>query len=123
MLNDGSKIQIEIADTEARRRLGLMHRTYLAANSGMLFIHPSPSILGVWMKNTLIPLDILFLSDDGTIVSMLEDLPPCRQDPCPISRSSTKARYMLEVNAGVIAQHRLETGQRLTLGLPNVSEE
>jgi len=81
----------------------------------MLFVHKDQAVRGVWMKNTLIPLDVLFLSDDGKLISLLPNLQPCTKDPCPISTSAGKARYMLEVNAGFIDKHRIKTGQILLL--------
>lgn len=109
------RIDIEIVDTEALRALGLMHRNHLAENQGMLFVHSDQTIRHVWMKNTLIALDIIFLSDDGKIVSVLRNLPPCAQDPCPISASSAPAQYMLEVNAGFIDKHGIQPGQEVLL--------
>ena len=105
------KIDAEIADNETLRQNGLMHRKHLAENHGMLFVYPGQAIRAVWMKNTLIPLDVLFLSENGKIVSLLRGLTPCEQTPCPISRSSTDAHYMLEVNAGFIDRHRIKVGQ------------
>ena len=67
------------------------------------------------MKNTLIPLDVLFLSNNGKVISMLHDLQPCIQEPCPIFTSMDKAQYMLEVTAGFIDKHRIEVGQTLIL--------
>ena len=112
------KINVEIADTESLRRYGLMHRTQLGPSAGMLFIYPDQALRAVWMKNTLIALDILFLSDSGKIVSMLPNLPPCKNDPCSVYSSTFDARYMLEVNAGFINSHGVTIGQKLTLDYP-----
>ncbi|MGR8931841.1 MAG: DUF192 domain-containing protein [Gammaproteobacteria bacterium] len=114
-LPDEQQIRVEIADTEARRERGLMYRNSLPENQGMLFIHPESRVLAVWMKNTLIPLDVIFLSSNGKIVSMLQNLTPCNHDPCPISTSTEKANYMLEVNAGFIEKHQLEVGQGIDI--------
>jgi uncharacterized membrane protein (UPF0127 family) len=108
-------IEIEIADTEELRAKGLMHRTQLAENQGMLFVYPDEALRGVWMKNTLLSLDVLFLSADGKIVSILHKLIPCTQEPCPIYTSTTDAGYMLEVNAGFVDRHQLTTGQDLII--------
>lgn len=112
---DNYSIEVELADTEALRQHGLMYRTHLPENQGMLFIYQDQAIRGVWMKNTLIPLDILFLSDDARIISMLPDLQPCTREPCPISISSTEAQYMLEVNAGFLNKHGIRLGQKLII--------
>lgn len=109
------ELTTEIADTQALRRKGLMHRTSLAENHGMLFIYADPAERGVWMKNTLLPLDVLFLDATGRIVAILKNLPPCLADPCPVYRSESPANYMLEVNAGYADRHMLKIGDRLLL--------
>jgi len=109
------RLDVEIADTAPLREYGLMHREHLQENQGMLFVYPDQALRGVWMKNTLLALDILFLSADGTILSMLRNLLPCRQDPCPIYTSGVPAQYMLEVNSGFIDKHGLAIGQTLML--------
>lgn len=108
-------IEIEIADTAELRTKGLMHRTQLAENQGMLFVYPDEAVRGVWMKNTLLSLDVVFLSADGKIVSILPRLTPCTEEPCPIYTSITDAGYMLEVNAGFVDRHQLKTGQDLII--------
>ena len=109
------QIQVEIADTQDLRTQGLMHRTQLAENQGMLFVYPDQAVRGVWMKNTLLSLDVIFLSADGKIVSILNGLTPCKQDPCTIYTSTTNAGYMLEVNAGFAERHQLKVGQNLMI--------
>lgn len=109
------QIEIEIADTEDLRVQGLMHRTQLAESQGMLFVYPDQAVRGVWMKNTLLPLDVLFLSADGKIVSILHRLTPCAKEPCTVYTSTTDAMYMLEVNAGFVDRHQLKVGQDLML--------
>lgn len=109
------RLEVEIADTEPLREFGLMHREHLQENQGMLFVYPDQALRGVWMKNTLLALDILFLSEDGTILSMLRNLTPCRQDSCPVYTSVVPAQYMLEVNAGFIDKHQLKIGQKVML--------
>ena len=113
-VND-EKLYVEIAGTEDLRAYGLMQRASLDENAGMLFVYPDQEIRGVWMKNTLLALDVLFLSESGKIVSMLRNLQPCRQSPCSIYSSQYKARYMLEVNAGFIDKHGIKIGQDVML--------
>jgi hypothetical protein len=108
-------IEVEIAANQQQRETGLMNRNSLAADKGMLFVYNDQQLLGVWMKNTLLPLDILFLNHKAEIVAMLPDLQPCRQNPCPIYNSQLPATYMLEVNAGFINNHQLKIGQTLNL--------
>ncbi len=107
------KIFLEVVETEKQRAQGLMFRRFLPADNGMLFIYERMQILDVWMKNTVIPLDVIFISDQGQIVSLIRALKPCKQDPCKIYSSTNKARYMLEVNAGLIDKKALEIGQIL----------
>jgi uncharacterized membrane protein (UPF0127 family) len=117
-LEDGYRLQVEIADTKTQRERGLMHRTQLGADAGMLFVYPDQDIRGVWMKNTRLALDVLFLSADGKVVSILPNLAPCAADPCRAYSSMARARYMLEANSGFVGKHRITVGQRLKLVLP-----
>ena len=109
------EISVEIAASRAEREQGLMLRTSLGEKQGMLFVYPDQAPRDLWMKNTLLPLDVLFLADDGRIVSMLSNLQPCKNNPCPIYNSRTSAMYMLELNAHFIKNNRLKIGQRLLL--------
>ncbi len=109
------RLNAEIAATPAERAAGLMHRRELAAGQGMLFIYPRPEILRVWMKNMHIPLDVLFLDGSGRIAGLMPNLPPCRAEPCAIYTFEQPAQYMLEVNSGYIATHRLRIGDRIIL--------
>lgn len=103
------RITAEIASTPAQRAIGLMHRTNLPSHSGMLFIFEQPEPLCFWMKNTLIPLSIAFLGDDGTILNIEEMQPHSLKSHC----SSTPARFALEMNAGWFAKRGLKPGERL----------
>ena len=109
------RVTLEIADTPGLRARGLMRRKQLDKQKGMLFIYPETGLLRVWMKNTLLALDAIFLADDGRIVSVLQHLPPCRHTHCPVYSSVKKARYMLEVNAGFITEHNIQIGQEVML--------
>lgn len=97
-------IQAEIAETDAQRQRGLMFRDYLDSDAGMLFIFDQPQELSFWMKNTLIPLDILYFDAEGNLVSSTT-MTPCTSDPCPGYRSGGEATYALEVNAGYVEKH------------------
>ncbi|MBF0524298.1 MAG: DUF192 domain-containing protein [Deltaproteobacteria bacterium] len=91
----------ETADTPEKKVRGLMFRKELAKDAGMLFIYPEDEELAFWMKNTLIPLDIIFFSQDMRVVGILHNLPPCKSDPCPTYPSLAPAKYALEINAGL----------------------
>jgi hypothetical protein len=80
--------KVEIADTPEKRRAGLMHRVSLPENQGMLFVFEKPGIYGFWMKNTLIPLDIIWLDENFKVVYIKENVQPCLEENCPIFKNS-----------------------------------
>jgi hypothetical protein len=104
-----------IASNESEREHGLMFHKTLAEDQGMLFVYPDQTQRALWMKNTLLALDVVFLSGDGRIVALLKNLQPCTKDPCRIYESKTAARYMLELPAGFIDKHAIKVGQTVTL--------
>ena len=109
------KVLLEVADTDRERSRGLMFRTRLGKDRGMLFVFDEPGQPGFWMKNTYLELDILFLSADGTIVDLFEELSPCPMDPCPSYAPRAPARYALEVAGGFVAHHAVRRGDRIRL--------
>ena len=111
----GLTIEVEIASTETQRTIGLMDREYLPPAKGMLFIFEYEAIQRVWMRNTLIPLDIVFVSAQGEIVSIIEDLQPCIKKSCDIYESTKSAKYMLEINAGIVTGKGIRIGQSLII--------
>ncbi len=106
------EVAVEIAKKNADRMRGLMYRKELGDNAGMLFIFEEERPLQFWMKNTCIPLDMIFISDAGVIVGIEENTPTLSTatfgPACP-------ARYVLEVNAGWARKHGLRPGLRVTL--------
>ena len=119
---NGKRFDIEIADDDAERARGLMFRDAMDAEHGMLFIHEVQAPQAYWMKNTRIPLDILYFDDAHKLVSMQRDVPPCSLgDQCPPYPSAAPARYVLELNAGQAAKLQLETGAELKFG-PGVAQ-
>lgn len=112
----GKRYAVEIADDDAERARGLMFREQLAPDTGMLFIHDQQEPLAYWMKNTKIPLDILYFDNDRKLVSKQVDVPPCTLgDMCPNYPSEVPARYVLELNAGEAARLKLQDGAELKL--------
>ena len=109
-LNAGiHNIQAELATTPDERATGLMFRTKMAANDGMLFAFEEPATQCFWMKNTLLPLSVAFVADDGTIVN-LDDMKPQTLD----SHCSTKpVRFVLEMNQGWFAKRGIKAGDKL----------
>jgi uncharacterized membrane protein (UPF0127 family) len=113
----GQRFEVEVADDDAERARGLMFREEMAADHGMLFIHESQEPLAYWMKNTKIPLDILYFDSDRKLVSQRRDTPPCSLgDGCPPYPSNVPARYVLELNAGEAARLGLKDGAELKFG-------
>ncbi|MFH1721825.1 MAG: DUF192 domain-containing protein [Candidatus Altiarchaeota archaeon] len=111
----GDCVTVEIADEPAETSRGLMFRQKLGADEGMLFIFPSEVVQKFWMKNTLIPLDMLWITENGKIIFIEHDVPPCKSDPCPTYGPDEPAKYVLEVNAGYIKEHGLKVGDTLKL--------
>jgi uncharacterized membrane protein (UPF0127 family) len=111
----GMKVHAEIVDTPAAIERGLMFRTSLEPNAGMLFVFEKAGFYPFWMKNTLIPLDIIWIDEAWHIVSIAESVPPCRADPCPTYPPTGDARYVVEVPAGFARAHRVTRGDQLTV--------
>jgi uncharacterized membrane protein (UPF0127 family) len=111
---DGTRVRLELAVTDEERQLGLMFRDVLPADHGMLFIFQTDAALDFWMKNTFIPLDLVWVSSTGEVVDVRADVQPCRSDPCPSYESRKPARAVLEVNAGFAAAHGVRVGAQLT---------
>ena len=119
---DGQRYTVEIAADDAERARGLMFRDAMPMDRGMLFIHEREEPQAYWMKNTRIPLDILYFDDDRRLVSQQRDVPPCSLgDQCPPYPSDAPARYVLELNAGEAARLKLEPGAELRFG-PGVTQ-
>jgi uncharacterized protein len=110
---DGSFLKMEIARTATEQTRGLMFRTFLPEDHGMLFIFKHPGNNRFWMKNTLIPLDIIWMDEKKKIIHIEYQVPPCKMDPCPVYGPTTESLYVLEVNAGVAQRRDLQVGTRL----------
>jgi uncharacterized protein len=110
---EGVQVRAEIVDTPPAVERGLMFRESLPPNDGMLFVFEQTGVYPFWMKNTLIPLDIIWLDEDWRIVSIAASVPPCRADPCPTYPPAGPARYVVEVNAGFTRTHGIARGDRV----------
>ncbi|MEO6227239.1 MAG: DUF192 domain-containing protein [Thermomonas sp.] len=118
----GQRYDIEIAKDDAERAQGLMYRDAMENYHGMLFIHDRQEPQAYWMKNTKIPLDILYFDDARKLVSQQREVPPCSLgDACPAYPSNAPARYVLELNAGEAARLKLQDGAQLKFG-PGIPE-
>ena len=102
-------IQAEVARTEQEHQIGLMHRTSMPEHAGMLFVFEQAGRQCFWMKNTLLPLSIAFLSDDGRIVNIAEMKPQSLESHC----SAEPVRFVLEMNRGWFSKRGLKPGSVL----------
>lgn len=109
-------LDIEVAADEYERQTGLMHRSSLEENQGMLFIFEEESPRSFYMKNTYIPLDILFINAENKIVSFTENAEPADETSLP---SNAPAKYVLEINGGLIERWGLEAGDEISFTLAN----
>lgn len=110
------RFNVEIADDDAERERGLMFRDAMEADHGMLFVHDSEEPQAYWMKNTHIPLDILYFDSNRKLVAQVRNVPPCSAgDMCPSYPSEVPAKYVLELNAGNADAMKLELGAPLKL--------
>ena len=112
-LNAGiHNINAELASTPQQREIGLMFRSVMPANDGMLFVFEQPSQQCFWMKNTLIPLSIAFVGDDGSVVNIDDMKPQTLDSHC----SAKPVRFVLEMNEGWFAKRGIKAGSRLRGG-------
>lgn len=111
----GFNLRAEIADSELEREVGLMNRTELTLDRGMLFVYPEPVQASFWMKNTYIPLDIIFLNNAKQVVKIADDAEPLNTTKTYFSE--VPVQYILETNSGFTEQYNLTTGQQLEFSL------
>ncbi len=105
-----SKIDIEIADDDQQRELGLMMRRSMNENNGMLFIFPLETFQAFWMKNTIIPLDILYVNAQNEIVKIYKNTEPYSENSLP---SGKPAIYVVEVNGGYTDKYGIKEGDKI----------
>jgi uncharacterized membrane protein (UPF0127 family) len=105
-----SSIDIEIADNDAKRTQGLMYRDSMAENRGMLFIFPDEDERSFWMKNTIMPLDIIYVNAKHQIITTQKNTIPYSEDSVP---SDGPAKYVIEVNAGFCDRHSIKPGDHV----------
>ena len=107
---------VELAITPEEQAKGLMHRTHLGENKGMLFIFEKEKPLSFWMKNTFIPLDMIFINSENKIVDF-KKAKPCQGENCKQYTSKDDAKYVLEVNAGFAEQHKVSVGDEIKMNV------
>ena len=107
-------IDVEYARTVDEMNKGLMFRDSLDDDAGMLFVWEDEAPRSFWMKNTRIPLDIIFISGSNEIINILQ-AEPCTSDPCPTYNSAMPAKYVLEANRGFCAARGISPGDKVTI--------
>lgn len=103
-------VSVEIADTDAARQYGLMYRRHLDENAGMIFVFKAPQHLEFWMKNTIIPLDMIFADGSEKIVGIVRQAEPFSRS---IDAVDADSQYVLEVNGGFCDRHGIKPGDTL----------
>lgn len=113
---------VEVAADPDTRGQGLMYRPSLGPGHGMLFLFPNSARHSFWMKNTLIPLDIIWVDENLTVVHIERDLPPCQADPCPSYEPDAFATKVLELAAGQADARSIRIGDVLAFrgGIENI---
>lgn len=109
------RLRVELAETPAQWQQGLMHRTALAGDAGMLFIFDEPREMAMWMKNTRIPLDMAFIAEGGAITHIEKNTVP---ESTTLIPSGGKVAMVLEVNAGTLDALKIGLGDRITYDAP-----
>lgn len=121
ILPDGFVVSVEIAAEDELRAQGLMYRDHLKPAEGMLFFFPEEGEYPFWMKNTRIPLDIIWVDGNRRIAHVKHEVPPCHTADCPSYPPNAMAKYVLELAGGVAKQHGLKAGDTLRFeGIENV---
>ena len=106
--------ELEVAKTPEQRAKGLMFRDYLGESDAMLFVYAKPGIYKFWMKNTLIPLDIIWLNSSQEVIFIEHNAPPCpSQNQCPLFGPHGFSKYVLEFNAGTAREIGLTVGDKI----------
>jgi uncharacterized membrane protein (UPF0127 family) len=104
---------VELAKNDAERETGLMYRTEMPKDHGMLFIFDKEGIYSFWMKNTLIPLDMIWIDGNNKVVFVNQNSQPCKTSNCPSTNPNVKAKYVLEINAGISKEMGIKAGDKI----------
>jgi uncharacterized membrane protein (UPF0127 family) len=110
-------VTCEIADTDSERAKGLMDRDNLPEDEGMIFIYETPQNVSFWMKNTLIPLDIIFIHENGTVLEVAKAhvQPDVPDSELVRYKSPSPVKWVVEINQGLSAQHGISAGTPVTI--------
>ena len=108
---DNLYYRVEVADNQRLKSIGLMYRSSLPANQGMLLLNEKPRQLNIWMKNTFIPLDIIYIDTNGYIVKIVEN---AQTESTKVMPSDGRVQAVLELNAGQVQKRDIAVGDRVT---------
>jgi len=111
---DKVSFNVELARTVEEQEKGLMFRDSMPDNHGMIFLFNAEMERSFWMKNTLIPLDMVFLDKNMTVKEVKANVQPCKADPCEVYNSKP-AMYVLEINAGLADKYQIKEGAKMIL--------
>jgi len=107
--------QVEVADNPVKRQRGLMFRTHLDKDKGMLFVFSQEGNYQFWMKNTLIPLDIIWINSNSQVAFIKENAEPCKGANCPNINPHQNAKYVLEINGGLTKKFNIFVNDKAAL--------
>jgi uncharacterized membrane protein (UPF0127 family) len=111
----GALYRLELALTPEEQAQGLMYRESLPERGGMLFVFPEDAPHQFWMKNTMIPLDMIWMDSSGKVLFVSADTPPCTADPCATYGPDAPARQVLEIARGMAAKENVTVGAQLKI--------
>ena len=117
-LPSGKTLQAEVMVSDEDRSMGLMFRSSLPLDRGMIFVFETADFHGIWMKNCRFPIDILWLDREKKVVHVAESVPPCKADPCPVYNPMRRASYVIELNAGQARREKAVLGAEVRFELP-----
>jgi uncharacterized membrane protein (UPF0127 family) len=109
----GAVYSVELARVPEEQAQGLMFRESLPDRTGMLFLFPENAPHHFWMKNTMIPLDMIWMDEAGEVLFISADTPPCKADPCPTYGPDGPARTVLEIAGGMARKEGVTVGAKL----------
>ncbi|MDP8212990.1 MAG: DUF192 domain-containing protein [Candidatus Zapsychrus exili] len=112
-----SCFNVELAVTDEELQRGLQFRGVLFEHAGMLFVFKQAAQHAFWMKNTLLPLDMIWLDNEGVVVHIEQNAPPCKTDNCAIYQPESQANYVLEVNAGLCEKLGIAIGDKTKINI------
>ncbi|MEK6918405.1 MAG: DUF192 domain-containing protein [Nanoarchaeota archaeon] len=115
----GECFQISLQKTPEERKAGLMYNTGIRDDQGMLFLFEEEGKHGIWMKNMIIPLDILWLDKNGVVVFHTNNTQPCKGEVCPTITNNESALYVLEINAGMAKKQGITIGSKASINIIN----